>query len=141
VSLLRAGTVYDCGYPLNPALCAGQVEGSVSMAQGQALTEAVMLEGGQIINPSFGTYALPDALNASGSWVEFVNSFEPRGPFGAKEIGEGAVAGIMAAIANAVFDAVGSRVTSLPITPEKALRGMANGVDLAVYPELRPLQA
>ena len=54
-----------------------------------------------------------------------IRSHEPHGPFGAKEVGEGAVSGVMAAVANAVYDAVGARITSLPITPAKVLSALA----------------
>lgn len=124
VRLLRADTIYDCGYPLNPALCVGQVQGCVSMAQGQGLTEEVILDRGRVLNPSFGAYGLPCALDAVGNRVDFVESIEPRGPYGAKEIGEGAVAGMMAAIGNAVYDAVGVRINTLPITAEKVLEAL-----------------
>ncbi len=59
-----------------------------------------------------------------------VSSIEPKGPFGAKEVGEGALAGMLAAVANAVYDATGVRVTSLPITPDKILEGLGRTREL-----------
>lgn len=124
VKLVKATTYHDCGFPLNPMIVEGQVHGCVSMGQGQALSEELILEGGQVLNPSFMDYRLPISLDTPQTEGGPVDSIEPKGPFGAKEVGEGVVAQTLAAIANAVYDAVGVRVTSLPITPEKILNGL-----------------
>jgi 4-hydroxybenzoyl-CoA reductase subunit alpha len=124
VKLLKASTHHDCGYPLNETIVEGQVEGCASMGQGQALSEEVVLEQGLMLNANFLDYKLPLAPETPQCAHEAVNTIEPRGPFGAKEVGEGSVAGMLAAVANAVYDAVGVRITSLPITAPKVLAAL-----------------
>jgi 4-hydroxybenzoyl-CoA reductase subunit alpha len=124
VKLLKASTHHDCGYPLNENIVAGQVEGCASMGQGQALCEEVILEQGLMLNANFLDYKLPLAPDTPICAHQPVNTVEPRGPFGAKEVGEGSVAGMLAAVANAVYDAAGVRITSLPITPDKVLAAL-----------------
>lgn len=124
VRLVRAATFHDCGYPLNKQVVEGQVEGCASMGQGQALSEEVIIKEGLVLNPSFLEYKLPLATETPERVDGIVQTHEPTGPFGAKEVGEGSVAGMLAAVANAVADAVGVRVTSLPITPAKVLAAL-----------------
>jgi 4-hydroxybenzoyl-CoA reductase subunit alpha len=124
VRLLRATTFHDCGYPLNPQIVEGQLDGCVSMGAGQVLGEDILLREGLLLNPSFLDYKLPVSLESIPGTHGVVNTRDPGGPYGAKEVGEGAIAGILAAMANAIYDAVGVRITSLPITPEKVLGGL-----------------
>lgn len=124
VKVLKACAFHDCGFPLNKTIVEGQVEGCVSMGLGQALTEEIVLEKGQLFNASFLNYRLPIATDTPETLDGVVESLEPNGPFGAKEVGEGAVAGMIAAVANAVHDAVGVRIFSTPITPEKVLSAL-----------------
>ncbi len=121
VRLVKAVTFHDCGYPLNKTIVEGQIHGCASMGAGQALSEEIYLQKGQLFNPSFLTYRLPISTDTPESVEGIVASLEPSGPFGAKEVGEGSVAGILGAIANAVHDATGVRIKSLPITPDKLL--------------------
>jgi len=124
VRVVNLVTYHDCGFPLNPQIVEGQIEGCVSMAIGQTLRERVDLRQGQVFNPDLLNYRMPLAPDTPGMVSGMLHSNEPRGPFGAKEVGEGAVSGVMAAVANAVHDAVGVRVTSLPIEPSKVLAGI-----------------
>ncbi len=124
VRVLRAATFHDCGFPLNKTIVEGQVQGCVSMGMGQALSEEIVLEKGQLFNASFLNYRLPIATDTPETLDDVVESLEPNGPFGAKEVGEGSVAGMLAAVANAVHDAVGVRIYSTPITPEKVLSAL-----------------
>ncbi len=124
VKVLKASTFHDCGFPLNKTIVEGQVEGCVSMGMGQALSEEIVLEKGQLFNASFLNYRLPIATDTPETKDGLVDSLEPNGPFGAKEVGEGAVAGMLAAVANAVNDAVGVRIYSTPITPDKVLSAL-----------------
>lgn len=126
VKLLKAGTFHDCGVPLNKSIVEGQVQGCVSMAQGQALTEEIILHEGLLYNASFLEYKLPSAKETPETFETAVDSYEPLGPFGAKEVGEGVVAGMIGAIANAVYDATEIRINSLPITREKILDQLKN---------------
>ena len=79
---------------------------------------------GETINPNLHDYLIPTIFELPEIHSGAVESFEPRGPFGAKEIGEGSLLPVLGCIANAIYDACGVRVTELPITPEKILRGL-----------------
>jgi len=112
---------HDCGFPLNRLIVEGQIDGNVSMGIGQALKEEVLFQEGQVFNPSLLEYLMPTSLETPQMKRGEIVTNEPKGPFGAKEVGEGAIAGVLAAVANAVYDAVGVRIKSLPITSEKVL--------------------
>jgi 4-hydroxybenzoyl-CoA reductase subunit alpha len=95
------------------------------MGMGETLLEdTVFDENGSILNPSLHNYLIPTIHESPPISSIAVESFEPRGPFGAKEIGEGSLLPALGAIANAICDACGVRITELPITPEKILRGL-----------------
>ncbi|MEJ2720104.1 MAG: molybdopterin-dependent oxidoreductase [bacterium] len=100
-------------------------EGAIAMMLGETLLENVAFdEAGRLLNPNLHDYLLPTAKDVPPIDSGAVDSYEPRGPFGAKEVGEGATLPVIGAIANAIYDAVGVRVTSLPITAEKVLAGL-----------------
>lgn len=121
IKVIKTVTFHDCGYPLNRSIVEGQVHGNVSMGMGQALWEEIALEKGQIQNPTFLDYRAPLATETPTMISEMVETLDPGGPYGAKEVGEGSISGMLGAIANAVYDAIGIRFTKLPITPEKVL--------------------
>ena len=124
MKLINSVTCHDCGFPLNSSIVEGQVHGCASMGQGQALTEEIVLEKGRLFNANFLEYKLPISLDTPEITDKLLETLEPNGPFGVKEVGEGSVAGMLAAVANAVYDAVGVRVTSLPINPEQILKDL-----------------
>lgn len=124
VSVLKFFASHDSGRALNPLAVEGQIEGSVAGGLGQALLEGLETRDGQPLNPSFTDYHMPTALEAPSCQVWEIDAPDPVGPFGAKESGEGTQVPGPAAIANAVFDALGVRITSLPITREKILDGI-----------------
>lgn len=123
----RVWTAHDCGVPLNPMSVEGQVAGSVQMGLGYALTEELVTEGGRTVNASFLDYKMPTSLDMP-SFMESatIGSYEPLGPFGAKESGEGPVSPTAPAIAEAIYHASGVRHRVLPITQERA-RGVTPG--------------
>ena len=112
---------HDCGKALNPLTVEGQIEGSVYMGFGQALQEDMIWKDGRLMNPSLLEYRIPATKENPEIESIIVESIDPEGPFGAKEAGEGSLAATIPAIANAIFDAVGVRINSLPITPDKIL--------------------
>jgi 4-hydroxybenzoyl-CoA reductase subunit alpha len=115
----------DAGTVINPVTFHGQVEGAIIMGLGETLLEDhVVGERGQFLNPNLHDYLIPSIHETPKITSRAVESYEPRGPFGAKEIGEGSLLPVLGAIANAIYDACGVRVTELPITPEKILRGI-----------------
>jgi 4-hydroxybenzoyl-CoA reductase subunit alpha len=125
VRLVDVVDFHDSGTVINPAAFHGQVEGAVVMSMGETLMEQVIHEpDGSIRNPNLHEYLIPTIGDAPRIFSAAVESYEPRGPFGAKEVGEGATLPVLGAIANAIRDATGVRVTELPITPEKVLAGI-----------------
>jgi 4-hydroxybenzoyl-CoA reductase subunit alpha len=124
VKLLRMVTAHDCGRPINPMLVEGQLEGSVVGGMGQALYEDVIVQKGQVMNPSFLDYGFPTFLEMPEIEAIEVETDDPIGPFGAKEAGEGTQLSPAPAIVNAIYDAIGVDFLELPITPEKILEAL-----------------
>lgn len=124
VTVERIVAAHDCGRALNPLTVEGQIEGSVYMGLGQALQEEMVWRDGRLMNPSLLEYRIPTTLDTPEIESIIVESHDPEGPFGAKEAGEGSLAATIPAIANAIYDAVGVRIHSLPITPEKVLAAL-----------------
>jgi putative selenate reductase molybdopterin-binding subunit len=118
-------SVVDCGTPINLKGAQGQVEGGIVQGLGMATFEDVKYgKKGNLISNSFLTYKIPTALDIQKLTTEFAESYEQSGPFGAKSVGEIGIDTPPAALSNAIFNAVGVRITKLPITPEKIWRGM-----------------
>jgi 4-hydroxybenzoyl-CoA reductase subunit alpha len=120
----RIVAAHDCGRALNPLTVKGQIEGSVYMGMGQALQEEMVWNRGRLMNPTLLEYRIPSTLETPEIESIIVESNDPEGPFGAKEAGEGSLAATIPAIASAIYDAVGVRIHSLPITPEKILAAL-----------------
>lgn len=125
IQLLDYVSVVDCGTVVNPKLATIQVEGGIVQGIGLALYEEVRYsEKGNLQTNSFMQYKIPCRKDIGKLRVTFEESFEPTGPFGAKSLGEVVVNTPAPAIAHAVYNAVGVRINSLPITPEKVFMGM-----------------
>jgi CO/xanthine dehydrogenase Mo-binding subunit len=124
VKVLKMVASHDCGRAINPMLVEGQLEGSVVGGMGQALYEEVITEKGQVLNPSFLDYGIPTAMEIPSITSVEVETNDPEGPFGAKESGEGTQLAPAPAIINAIYDAIGVRFKSLPVTPEKVLEAL-----------------
>jgi nicotinate dehydrogenase medium molybdopterin subunit len=125
VEVLRLTAAHDVGKAINPQLVEGQIEGGSVMGLGYGLLEEVTTVKGDIKNNNFTDYLLPTTLDVPEITAIIVEDREPTGPFGAKGVGEPALIPTAAAIANAVYDAIGVRIYSLPITPEKVLDALA----------------
>ncbi len=125
VRVLKITIGDDCGQVINLLGAEGQAEGSAAMGVGHALMENIIFaDNGQIMNPSFLEYKIPTTLDVSDVATLEVGSPDPIGPYGAKEIGEGLLISTVPAITNAIYDAIGVRITELPVTPEKILEEM-----------------
>jgi CO/xanthine dehydrogenase Mo-binding subunit len=125
VEVLRIVASHDCGTAINPMLVEGQVEGGVSMGVGFALQEEILFnDKGVQVNPNLTNYIMPTSLDMPAVEVDIVDNYDPSGPFGAKGVGEPTLVPTAAAIANAIYDAVGVRVYSLPATAEKVHAGL-----------------
>jgi putative selenate reductase molybdopterin-binding subunit len=125
VRVTQAVNALDLGKAINPTLATGQVEGAVTMALGYALSEEVTFdEQGRVRNPGFVDYKVMSTLDMPHMMTVLVEDTEYTGPFGAKSAGEVPTNGMAPAVANAIYDALGIRMRSLPITPEKVLRAL-----------------
>jgi 4-hydroxybenzoyl-CoA reductase alpha subunit len=122
--LLNVTTAHESGTVINPVGIEGQLEGAIMMAGGYGFCEDQPMDGGNILNPSIADYKLIRSLNMPETEILEIDTYEPEGPFGAKEAGEGLTNPTAGAIGNAVYDAVGVRVCDLPITPEKVFRAL-----------------
>jgi CO/xanthine dehydrogenase Mo-binding subunit len=118
-------TAVDVGRALNPDICEGQVEGAVAQGLGYALTEEIQTgPDGHVLNPTFMDYKIFCAADMPRLTTILVEAEEPTGPFGAKSVAEIAINGPAPAISNAIYDAVGIRLHSLPMTAEKVLTAL-----------------
>ncbi|HJO38201.1 MAG: xanthine dehydrogenase family protein molybdopterin-binding subunit [Vicinamibacterales bacterium] len=125
VRIVRMVAAHDVGKVLNPQTLAGQAYGGLAQGVGYALYEEVRTEQGRILNPSFTDYKIPTTHEMGFPvHLEFIETDDPAGPFGAKGVGEPGLVPTAPAIANAIYDAVGVRIRDLPITPEKVLRAL-----------------
>jgi 4-hydroxybenzoyl-CoA reductase subunit alpha len=133
VTVPRIWIAHDIGRALNPTLARGQVEGSVYMGLGEALMEEQEFRrlpkklSHALVHkfPSILEYKSPTSLDMPEVITELIEEPDPRGPFGAKEVGQGPLLPIMPAVANAVYDAVGVRIDEIPVTPEKIMKARA----------------
>ncbi|MBI2917148.1 MAG: xanthine dehydrogenase family protein molybdopterin-binding subunit [Chloroflexi bacterium] len=124
VKLLKYVTVQDVGHALNPKLVEAQVEGGVVFALGQALSEEIVTDRGRVLNANLLDYHQPTAADVPPIDMALIEVPSKFGPWGAKGVGEPPTVPVSAAIANAVFRAVGARVTELPLTPDKVVQAL-----------------
>jgi len=124
VKLVNVTTAHESGTVINPVGIEGQLEGAIMMAGGYGFCEDQPMDEGKILNPSIADYKLIRSLDMPETKILEIDTYEPEGPFGAKEAGEGLTNPTAGAIANAVYKAVGVRINNLPITPEKVLRAL-----------------
>ena len=131
VEILDYVAAHDVGRAINPMLLDGQVHGGVMMGVGYALTEQVILDKGRNMNPDFRDYKILTAKDAIPLTPVVIETIDPDGPYGAKGIGEPGCVPTAPAIANAIYDAIGVRITDLPITPERVLKAIKakKGID------------
>ena len=124
VRVLRLVNAADCGRPLNPKVARAQLSGAAIMQLGFTMYETMELDGGQVTNASFADYKIPGFRDIPVMETELVAATQTTGPFGAKGLGESGTFGVSPAIANAIHDAVGIRLTELPIRAEAVLRAL-----------------
>jgi CO/xanthine dehydrogenase Mo-binding subunit len=124
VRILKYIAAHDVGRAINPMLLKGQIYGAAVMGVGYALTEQLLLEKGEVMNPNFRDYKILSAKDAIPVEPVIIETIDKDGPFGAKGIGEPGCVPSAPAIANAIYDAIGVRIKDLPITPEKILAAL-----------------
>jgi CO/xanthine dehydrogenase Mo-binding subunit len=124
VQVLGIWAAHDVGRAVNPRGVEGQIEGGIVQALGQGLMEDYKLEQGRTTTSGFAKYILPTSLDVPRITSIIVEDPDPIGPLGVKGIGEPAMVPTIPAIMNAIYDAVGVRITALPATPEKVLEAI-----------------
>ncbi len=127
VEVLKIASAHDVGRALNPPAAEGQIHGGIHMGLGYALSEELVIHEGRVLNPQFMEYALVPAGDMPEIAIRLSETVDEAGPFGAKGLGESGVIPVAAAVANAVKDAVGVRITELPLRPERVHRALAAG--------------
>jgi 4-hydroxybenzoyl-CoA reductase subunit alpha len=121
VKVVRVWVAHDCGRAINPLAVEGQVQGSVWMGMGQALTEETRYHDGLPLAANFLDYRIPTIVESPPIETFIVEAPDPHGPFGAKEAGEGSLSGFIPALTNAIADATGLRLTEIPASPDRLL--------------------
>jgi 4-hydroxybenzoyl-CoA reductase subunit alpha len=119
VTVDRVWVAHDCGKALNRLTVEGQVQGSVWMGMGQAMSEETGYHDGLLVTANMLDYRVPTIHDSPPIAVGIVESNDPHGPFGAKEAGEGSLAAFLPALTNAIADATGLRLNNLPVTPDR----------------------
>lgn len=119
VSVDKVWVAHDCGRALNRLTVEGQVQGSVWMGLGQAMSEEAGYHDGLLLTCNMLDYRVPTIQDSPPIEVGIVESNDPHGPFGAKEAGEGSLAAFLPALTNAIADATGLRFNNLPVTPDR----------------------
>jgi 4-hydroxybenzoyl-CoA reductase subunit alpha len=122
VRVENAAAAHDCGFAINRTQVEGQIQGNFLMGLGEACFEEIKFdELGRTVNANLAEYKVPTALDVPPITPIVIESNEPAGPYGAKEVGEGGIMPAIPAIMNAVFDATGVRFRELPLNPERVL--------------------
>jgi CO/xanthine dehydrogenase Mo-binding subunit len=124
LEVTRLTCAHDLGRAINPVVCEGQIEGGMYMGFGEAVIEEQIFRKGLHKQPSMLEYKIPTSLDVPELEANIIESLDAEGPFGAKEVGQGPLAPVIPAIANAVYDAVGIRFDATPITADKILRAL-----------------
>ena len=122
IQVHKAVGAQDCGTVINPDGVEGQMVGGMAIGLGYGLYEDMMVKDGQVMNPNFLEFRLPTAVDMPKISTVTVENDDPNGPFGAKGAGNSSVINFAAAVANAVFNAVGVRIKDLPLTAGKLLQ-------------------
>jgi len=124
VRVERVWVAHDCGRAINPLAVEGQVQGSVWMGMGQALSEESQYHAGLSLRANLLDYRVPTIVESPPIETFIVEAPDPNGPFGAKEAGEGSLSGFIPALTNAIADAIGLRLTELPASPDRLLEAI-----------------
>lgn len=122
VNVDKVWVALDCGRAINPLAVEGQIEGSVWMGMGQALSEETRYANGLPLHANLLEYRIPTIVESPPIEVHIVESIDPNGPFGAKEASEGALAGFPPALVNAIANAIGIDLDELPVTPDRVMQ-------------------
>lgn len=125
VEVIAYAAATEAGRVLNPQTFTQQVQGAIAQGIGYALFEEVVSRQGKILTPDFTTYHIPGAKDVPDIDLGIVETWEPSGPYGMKGVGEVGTNGPLPAIANALYDACGIRLTRSPLSPQRVLAALA----------------
>jgi 4-hydroxybenzoyl-CoA reductase subunit alpha len=121
ITVDKVWVALDCGRAINPLAVEGQIQGSVWMGMGQAICEETHYLDGLPAHASLLEYRMPTIMDSPPIETHIVESYDPYGPFGAKEASEGALAGFAPALVNAIAQAIGINVNELPVSPDRVM--------------------
>jgi len=124
ITVDKVWLAHDIGKAINPLLVIGQIEGSVYMALGEALMEEQVFRKGVHKLPSMLEYKSPTILETPEMESILIETLDPAGPYGAKEVGQGVLLPVVPAVLNAIYDAVGVRIDQVPASPDKIVRAL-----------------
>ncbi len=124
--VVKVWLAHDIGKAINPLLVEGQIEGCIYMGLGEVLMEEQVFRKGMHKSPSMLDYKSPTILETPEIETILIETLDPKGPYGAKEVGQGPLLPVIPAVANAVYDAIGIRVDETPITADKLFKALEN---------------
>jgi len=124
ITVERVTVAHDLGRALNPVICEGQIEGGVYMGVAEALIEEQVFRKGLHKQPSLLEYKIPTSLDVPEFDTIMIETIDEEGPFGAKEVGQGPLSPAIPAVVNAVYDAIGIRFNTTPVSADKVLRAL-----------------
>jgi CO/xanthine dehydrogenase Mo-binding subunit len=130
VQVLGVWAAHDVGRAINPQGVEAQIEGAVVMGIGHALMEDFQIRDGKTTTPGFAKYILPTAVDVPQINSIIIEDIDPKTPLGVKGIGEPAIVQTAPAVINAIYDAVGVRITTLPATPERVIEALLRKRDM-----------
>ncbi len=128
VRVVKVISVHDVGKAINPRGVEGQIIGAALQGMGYALTEEFKVEGGYVLTDTFGKVRVPTIEQCPDFRVILIEDEDPLGPFGAKGVSEAGLIPMAAAICNAIYDAIGVRLTAIPAKPQKVKAAMLGKV-------------
>ena len=126
IKVLKMASSQDVGFAINPMAVEGQIEGGTVQGYAWATMEEMQYDENGSVNPGFVDYRVPTTADLPTVESIIVEVAAPQGPFGAKGVGEPPITPTLATMANAVVDAVGVRITELPMTPERVVDAIGN---------------
>jgi CO/xanthine dehydrogenase Mo-binding subunit len=124
IEVMNVYTVLDVGRAINPQNVHGQIEGGTVQGLGMAMMEDQVIDEGITVNADMTNYLVPSIQDIPNFESTLIENNDSGGPFGSKGVGEPTIIGASPALSNAVYDAIGVRIKSLPITPEKILNAL-----------------
>lgn len=133
IKVPRLSAAFDVGKVINPQLCEAQIEGGVVQGLGSVLWEEMVIEKGVVKNPSYVDYKIPTSVDTPEMMINLVEKAEPTGPFGARGVAEPAMVAAAPSVANAVFDALGVRIETMPLTQERILNAVKQSKKVQNY--------